>query len=56
MVALEVIKKIRDDIVDNKTIIFSDNPDFDRINLVEALSDYIVQEEDKCKKSKLTSD
>lgn len=56
MVALEVIKKIRNDIVNKRTLIFSDNPDIDRINLVEALSDYIVQEEEKCKKSKLTSD
>lgn len=56
MIALEVIKKIRNDIVDKKVIIVSDNPDIDRIKLVEALSDYIVLEEEKCKKSKLTSD
>ena len=55
MVPLEVIKKIRNGIVNNRIIIFSDD-DFDRINLVEVLSDYIVQEEEKCKKSKLTFD
>ncbi len=56
MIALDVIKKIRNDIVDKKIIIVSDDPNIDRINIVEALSDYIVKEEALCKKSKLTSD
>lgn len=56
MVSLDVLKKIRNDLVDKKILIVSDDMDKDRVNLIEALSDYIVKEEALCKKSKLTSD
>ena len=45
MVDVEVLKKIRDELLDGKIVLVSENPVYDRINLIEALTHEIAKSE-----------
>lgn len=55
MIDVDVLKKMRDGLLDKRIIVVSDNPQIDRINLIEALTQEIAKQEKKRSKNEETS-